>query len=97
MTTFSTLIRRYYSFRWFSDEWSIKQKWLYVALYVTLYNISLIPLLVLSEKTGLLVEGSSWSLGVLVILLLFWFAIYQPVVNSLVERVRRTRPTRDDL
>ncbi len=97
MTKISEFMKRHYSFRWFSDEWSIKQKWLYVALYVTLYNISLIPLLVLSEKTGLLVEGSSWSLGVLVILLLFWFAIYQPVVNSLVERVRRTRPTSDDL
>lgn len=84
-------MRLHYAFRWFSDGWSVKQKWLYVALYVTLYNVSLIPLLVFSEKTGLLVEGSSWSLGVLVFLLLFWFAIYQPVFNFFMTRKRESQ------
>lgn len=84
-------MRRHYAFHWFSDGWSVKQKWLYVALYVTLYNVSLIPLLVFSEKTGLLVEGSSWSLGVLVFLLLFWFAIYQPVFNFFMTRKRESQ------
>ena len=86
MTTFSDFIKRNYSYRWFLDGWSVKQKWLYVALYVILFNVSLIPLLVLAEKTGLLVEGASWSLGILVILLLFWFAIYQPVFNYFMTR-----------
>jgi hypothetical protein len=84
--TFTRFIWRQYAFRWFSDEWSAKQKWLYVTLYVICFNISLIPLLVFAEKTGLLVEGSSWSLGVLIILLLFWFAIYQPVFNFFMTR-----------
>jgi len=91
MTTFSTFMRRHYAFHWFLDEWSLKQKWLYVALYVIFFNISLIPLLVFSEKTGLLVEGSSWSLGVLVFLLLFWFAIYQPVFNFFMTRKRESQ------
>ncbi len=82
--TFSTFIRRYYAFHWFSDEWSQKQKWLYVALYVTLFNIGLIPFLVISEKKGLLVEGSLHSLGTLLLLFLVWFAIYQPTVNYFV-------------
>lgn len=86
MTTFSDFIKRHYSYCWFLDGWSVKQKWLYVALYVILYNVSLIPLLVFAEKIGLLAEGSSWSLGVLIILLLFWFAIYQPVFNFFMTR-----------
>ena len=91
MFKITKFIRRHYAFRWFSDEWSLKQKWLYVALYVILFNISLIPLLIFSEKAGLLVEGSSWSLGVLVILLLFWFIIYQPVFNFFMAAARRAR------
>jgi len=97
MTPFSKFLYRYYTFRWFLDEWTVLQKWLYVALYVILFNIGLIPLLVLSENAGLLVEGSSRSLGVLVFLLLVWFAIYQPAVNILADTVRRRRPGNDDL
>ena len=91
MTTFTTFIRRYYAFRWFSDKWSLKQKWLYVALYVALFNIGLIPLLIFSEKTGLLVEGSFRSLGILILLFLLWFAIYQPAVNIFAARDRKPK------
>jgi hypothetical protein len=76
MVMFSKIFYRYYSFRWFLNEWTVLQKWLFVALYVILFNISLIPLLVYSENDGLLLEGSSRSLGVLVFLFLLWFAIY---------------------
>lgn len=81
MTTFLELMKHYYSFRWFRDTWTEKEKWIYVAIYVVFFNISLIPILVISEKAGFLVEGSSLSLGVLVLLLIFWFGIYQPIVN----------------
>ena len=70
------------------DTWTVKEKWIYVALYVVLFNISLIPILVISETTGLLSEGSFSSLGVLVILLVFWFAIYQPGFNFFMTRNR---------
>ncbi len=33
----SAFINRHYAFHWFSDDWSGQQKWLYVALYVTVY------------------------------------------------------------
>jgi len=81
MTTFSGFVKRHYSFRWFLDTWTVKQKWVYVALYVILFNISLIPILVISEAIGLLTEGSFLSLGVLIFLLVLWFAIYQPIYN----------------
>ena len=81
MMTFSGFIKRHYSFRWFLDTWTIKEKWLYVALYVVLYKISLIPILVIFETIGLLPEGTYLSLGVLVILFVLWFAIYQPIFN----------------
>jgi hypothetical protein len=86
MTTFSEFMKRHYSFRWFLDTWTVKEKWMYVALYVVLFKISLIPILVISETTGLLSEGSFLSLGVLVILILIWFAIYQPIFNFFMAR-----------
>lgn len=86
MKTFLGLMKRNYSFRWFRESWTTKEKWIYVALYVVLFNIGLIPILVISERAGLLTEGSSESLGVLAILLLIWFGIYQPVVNFFVAR-----------
>jgi len=86
MTTFLGFLNQHYAFRWYSDRWTVKQKWMYVALYVTLFKVSLIPLLVISETTGLLKEGSFLSLGVLVILLVLWFAIYQPVFNFFMAR-----------
>ena len=79
MTTFLELMKRHYSFRWFRDTWTVKEKWIYVAIYVVLFNIGLIPFLTISERTGLLIEGSSFSLGVLTIILVLWFGIYQPV------------------
>ena len=88
MTTFSGFMNRHYSFRWFLDTWTVKEKWIYVALYVVLFNISLIPILVISETAGILSEGSFSSLGVLVILLVFWFAIYQPAFNFFMTRNR---------
>ena len=93
----SKVIRRYYSFRWFLDDWSVNEKWLYVAMYVILFNIGLIPILGISEKAGLLVEGSSLSLGVLVLLLLLWFVIYQPVINCLMDIMRRRNVSNDDV
>ena len=86
MMTFSGFIKRHYSFRWFLDTWTVKEKWLYVALYVVLYKISLIPILVIFETIGLLQEGTYWSLGVLVILFVLWFAIYQPIFNFFLAR-----------
>lgn len=86
MMTFSGFIKRHYSFRWFLDTWTVKEKWLYVALYVVLYKISLIPILVIFETIGLLPEGTYWSLGVLVILFVLWFAIYQPIFNFFLAR-----------
>ena len=52
-----------------------------MALYVVLFNIGLIPILTISERVGLLSEGSTGSLGVLAIILILWFGIYQPIVN----------------
>ena len=86
MTTFSGFMKRHYSFRWFLDTWTVKEKWMYVALYVVLFKISLIPILIISETTDLLSEGSFLSLGVLVILLVIWFAIYQPTFNFFMAR-----------
>ena len=86
MMTFSGFIKRHYSFRWFLDTWTVKEKWLYVALYVVLYKISLIPILVIFETIGLLPEGTYLSLGVLVILFVLWFAIYQPIFNFFLAR-----------
>jgi len=86
MKTFLELMKRYYSFRWFQDTWSVKEKWLYVALYVVLFNISLIPILVISEWTGVLTEGSSGSLGLIAVILVLWFAIYQPIFNFFMTR-----------
>ena len=97
MKHFSEFLYRYYTFRWFLIEWTVLQKWLYVALYVIVFNISLIPLLVLTENAGLLVEGSSRSLGVLVFRLLVWFAIYQPAVNILADTARHRHQANDDL
>jgi hypothetical protein len=82
-------IRQHYAFHWFSDKWSEKQKWLYVAVYVTFFNLGLIPLLSIAEKTGVLEEGSLGSLGNLLILLLLWFALYQPIVNFMFSRRRK--------
>ena len=79
-------LKRHYSFRWFQDTWTVKEKWIYVALYVILFNIGLIPILAISERIGLLSEGSTGSLGVLAIILIFWFGIYQPVVNFFMAR-----------
>ena len=86
MATLSGFMKRHYSFRWFLDTWTVKEKWMYVALYVVLFKISLIPILVISETTGLLSEGSFVSLGVLVILLVLWFAIFQPAFNFFLAR-----------
>ena len=86
MMTFSGFIKRHYSFRWFLDTWTVKERWLYVALYVVLYKISLIPILVIFETIGLLPEGTYLSLGVLVILFVLWFAIYQPIFNFFLAR-----------
>lgn len=83
MTTFLELMKHYYSFRWFQDTWTEKEKWIYVAIYVVLFNIGLIPILTISERAGLLVVGSGLSLGVLAAILTLWFAIYQPIVNYL--------------
>jgi hypothetical protein len=86
MTTFSGFLKRHYSFRWFLDTWTVKEKWIYVGLYVVLFKIILIPILFISEPTGLLPEGSFLSLGVLVILILIWFAIDQPTFNFFMTR-----------
>ena len=86
MTTFSGFLKRHYSFRWFLDSWTEKQKWMYVALYVVLFNLGLIPILTISEMTGLLSEGSFSSLGVLIIILVLWFLIYQPIFNFFMAR-----------
>jgi len=86
MATLVRFVKRHYSFHWFLDTWTVKQKWLYVALYVVLFKLGLIPILVISETTGLLSEGSFLSLGVLGILLFLWFAIYQPVFNFIFAR-----------
>jgi len=86
MTEFLGFLQRHYSFHWFLDTWSVKEKCMYVALYVVLYKISLIPILVLFEKCDLLSEGSLLSLGVLVIVFVFWFAIYQPAFNFFMTR-----------
>ena len=88
MTAFSGFMKRNYSFHWFLDTWTEKEKWIYVAFYVVLFNISLIPILVISETTGLLSEGSFSSLGVLVTILVFWFAVYQPAFNFFMTRNR---------
>ena len=86
MTTFSGFMKRHYSFRWFLDTWTVKQKWMYVALYVIFFKIGLIPILVISETFGLLPEGSFLSLGVLISLFVLWFAIYQPAFNFFMAR-----------
>ena len=86
MTTFSGIIKRHYSFRWFLDTWTVKQKWMYVGLYVIIFKTSIIPILVISETIGLLSEGSFLSLGVLIFLLVLWFAIYQPIFNFFMTR-----------
>jgi hypothetical protein len=86
MTKFSGFMKRHYSFRWFLDTWTAKQKWMYVAMYVIFFKISLIPILIISETIGLLSEGSFLLLGVLIFLLVFWFAIYQPVFNFFMAR-----------
>ena len=86
MTIFLGFMKRHYSFRWFLDTWSAKQKWMYVALYVVLFKLGFIPILVFFETTGLLSEGSFLSLGVLIIILVLWFAIYQPVFNFFLAR-----------
>jgi hypothetical protein len=86
MTTFSGFVKRHYSFRWFLDTWTVKQKWMYVALYVIIFKTSIIPILVISETIGLLSEGSFLSLGVLIFLLVLWFAIYQPIFNFFMAR-----------
>jgi len=86
MKTVSRLVKRLYSFHWFLDTWTVKQKWTYVALYVVFFRLGLIPILVISETTGLLSEGTFLSLCVLAILLLLWFAVYQPVVNLIFAR-----------
>lgn len=86
MTTFLELIKRHYSFRWFRDTWTTKEKWFYVAIYVVLFNIGLIPFLTISERTGLLIEGSGLSVGVLVVIVVLWFGIYQPIFNFFLAR-----------
>ncbi len=86
MTTFLGFVKRHYSFRWFLDTWTVKQKWMYVALYVIIFKTSIIPILVISETIGLLSEGSFLSLGVLIFLLVLWFAIYQPIFNFFMAR-----------
>ena len=88
MKTFLELMKRHYSFRWFRDTWAVKEKWIYVALYVVLFNLGLIPFLTISERTGLLIEGSNFSLGVLTIILVLWFGIYQSVFNFFLARDR---------
>jgi len=82
-------IKHHYAFHWFSDGWNGMKKWLYVILYATFFDIGLIPILSVSEKKGLLVEGSFRSLGILILILLLWFAIYQPIVNFFVTRCRK--------
>jgi hypothetical protein len=59
---------------------------MYVSLYVVLFKIGLIPILVISETTGLLSDGAFLSLAVLVILLVLWFTIYQPAFNFFIAR-----------
>jgi hypothetical protein len=86
VTTFSEFMKRHYSFRWFRDTWTTKEKWTYVAIYVVLFNISLIPILTIFERTGLLIEGSGSSLRVLALILILWFVIYQPVFNFIMTR-----------
>ena len=95
MTAFSGFMKRNYSFHWFLDTWTEKEKWIYVAIYVVLFNISLIPILVIFETIGLLSEGSFSSLGVLAIILVLWFAIYQPAFNFFMTR-KRNRNQRED-
>ena len=82
-------IKHHYAFHWFSDGWNGMKKWLCVIIYVTFFNIGLIPILSVSEKKGLLIEGSFRSLGILILMLLLWFAIYQPIVNFFVTRSRK--------
>ena len=84
--SFSEFIKRYYSFRWFQDTWTVREKWIYVAIYVVLFNIGLIPILTISERAGLLVVGSGLSLGIIAIILVLWFAIYQPIFNFFMAR-----------
>ncbi|MCP4419519.1 MAG: hypothetical protein GY805_23140 [Chloroflexi bacterium] len=86
----ATFIKHHFAFGWFSDDWNAWQKWLSVILYVTFFNIGLIPILSVAEKMGLLIEGSFKSLGILVILLLLWFALYQPVINFVMTRGRKS-------
>ena len=86
MTNRLVFLKRHYSFRWYLDTWTPKQKWLYVALYVIIYKIGLIPILIISEKSGLLAEGSFLSLGILILLFILWFAFYQPLVNFFLGR-----------
>ena len=57
-----------------------------MALYVVLFNMGLIPILAISERIGLLTVGSTGSLGILAIILILWFGIYQPVVNFFTAR-----------
>jgi len=82
-------IKHHYAFHRFSDGWNEMKKWLYVIFYVTFFNIGLIPILSVSKKNGLLVEGSFRSLGILILIFLLWFAIYQPIVNFFVTRYRK--------
>ncbi len=84
--SFSEFIKRHYSFRWFRDTWTVKEKWIYVALYVILFNIGLIPFLVIFERAGILIVGSGLSLGIIAIILVLWFAIYQPIFNFFMAR-----------
>ena len=79
-------LSRLFAFRWYSNSWSTRQKVGYVALYVTLFRLSLIPILTLAEKGGYLTEGSFSSLGGLVVILVLWFAFFQMVTNFIVVR-----------
>jgi len=82
-------IKHHYAFHRSSVGWNEMKKWLYVIFYVTFFNIGLIPILSVSKKNGLLVEGSFRSLGILILIFLLWFAIYQPIVNFFVTRYRK--------
>lgn len=86
MRRFSRFMKRHFSFRWFANAWTVKQKWAYVALYVILYRVGLIPILVIAETVGLFPEGSFLSLGVLLALLVLWFGVYQVLFNFFVAR-----------
>lgn len=58
MTKLSRILKRHYYFDWFLDTWTVKQKWMYVALYVVLFKLGQFEI----EVDHLLLRGSSSNL-----------------------------------